>query len=63
MSIYDDIIETEFLLDQCYDLETGEIDEEKEKQLTELHDKLIAEGAEKLCKARARLAECNNDGS
>lgn len=55
MSIYDDIIETEKLLDQCYDLETGEIDEEKEKELAELHDKLIAEGAEKLCKLRANL--------
>ena len=55
MSIYDDIIETEKLLDQCYDLETGEVDEEKEKQLAEIHEKLIAEGAEKLCKARANL--------
>ncbi len=55
MSIYNDIIETEKLLDQCYDLETGEIDEEKEKQLAELHEKLIAEGAEKLCKLRANL--------
>lgn len=55
MSIYDDIVDTEILLDKCYDLETGEIDEEKEKELHELHDKLIAEGAEKLCKARANL--------
>lgn len=55
MSIYNDIIETEKLLDQCYDLETGEIDEQKEQQLAELHEKLIAEGAENLCKLRANL--------
>lgn len=55
MSIYNDIIETEKLLDQCYDIETGEIDEQKEQQLAELHEKLIAEGVENLCKLRANL--------
>lgn len=55
MSIYTDIIETEKLLDQCYDLETGEINEAEEKELNEIKERLIAEGAENLCKLRANL--------
>lgn len=55
MSIYQDIINTEKLLNQCFDLETGEIDEAKEQELNALHSLLIAEGAENLCKLRCNL--------
>lgn len=55
MSIYDDIIEVEHLLETCYDLETGEIDEDREAELQAIHEELINSGAEKLCKARANL--------
>ena len=56
MSIYNDIIETEKLLDRCFDLETGEFDEEREKELANIHNKLIATGAENLCKARTNIS-------
>jgi hypothetical protein len=55
MSIYNDIIDVEKLLDQCYDLETGEVNENKEQELLALRDELIKNGAEKLCKAWASI--------
>lgn len=55
MSIYNDIIDLEKVLDACYDLETGEVDEQRETELKALHDKLISNGAESLCKARINI--------
>lgn len=55
MSIYDDVMACEELLNQCYDLETGEVDEEQEALAQELKLDIIAEGAEKLCKVRANF--------
>lgn len=52
-SIYNNIVETECLLDHCYDLETGEVDEAKEAELLALKEQLINEGLEKLCNLRA----------
>lgn len=52
-SIYENIMETDRLLDACFDLETGEVDEAKEEELKALREKLIAEGLEKLCNLRA----------
>lgn len=58
--IYENILETERLLDECYDLETGEVDKEKEERLAVLKDALIAEGLENLCNLRAdKLAYIN----
>ncbi len=51
--IYEDIIETERLLDQCFDLQTGEVDEAREAELQAKKEALIAEGLEKLCNLRA----------
>lgn len=51
--IYENIMEAERLLDECYDLETGEVDEEKEARLAAAKDALIAEGLESLCNLRA----------
>lgn len=52
-SIYDNIMEVEQLLDTVYDLETGEIDEEKERELIQLKEQIILSGLEKLCNLRA----------
>lgn len=51
--IYENIMRAERLLDECYDLETGEVDEEKEAKLAAAKDALIAEGLESLCNLRA----------
>ena len=52
-SIYDNICEVEQLLDTVYDLETGEIDEDKERELLQLKEQIILSGLEKLCNLRA----------
>jgi hypothetical protein len=52
-SIYDNICEVEQLLDTVFDIETGEIDEEKERQLLQLREQIIISGLEKLCNLRA----------
>lgn len=52
-SIYENIQEVNQLLDTAYDLETGEVDEEKERKLVELRDRIIHSGLEKLCNLRA----------
>lgn len=51
--IYENIMEAERLLDECYDLETGEVDEEKEAELLALKEQIINEGLESLCNLRA----------
>jgi hypothetical protein len=52
-SIYDNICEVEQLLDTVFDIETGEIDEEKERELIQLREQIIISGLEKLCNLRA----------
>ena len=57
MTIYSDVLEVEKLLDNCFNIETGEIDEKKEEELKKIRADIIGSGLEKLCKARAnRLA-------
>lgn len=51
-NIYDEIFEIEQLLETIYDLETGEINEEKEHELLVKRDELINLGLENLCNAR-----------
>ena len=53
MSIYDDVITAQQLVDECFDLMTGEIDEEQELQAKKLLDEVLSQGLEKLCKVRA----------
>lgn len=55
-SIYDNICEVEQLLDTVYDLETGEIDEDKERELLQLREQIILSGLEKLCNLRGNKA-------
>ena len=55
-SIYDNILEVEQLIDTAYDLETGEIDEEKERELIQVREQIILSGLEKLCNLRADKA-------
>ena len=58
--IYENIMEAERLLDECYDLETGEVDEKREAELAAKKEALIAEGLENLCNLRAdKLAFIN----
>ncbi len=52
-SIYENIQEVDQLLDRIFDLETGEVDEEKERELINLRRQLISSGLEKLCNLRA----------
>lgn len=52
MSIYDDVLVTQQLIDECFDLETGEINEEQEQEAIKLRDEIIAQGLEVLCKVR-----------
>ena len=59
MSIYDDVAELEKKLDNCYDLETGEIDEKAEAQILVAMQELFEDGLEKLCKIRANLLDGN----
>lgn len=57
MTIYSDVLEVEKLLDNCFNIETGEIDEKKEEELKKIRADIIDSGLEKLCKTRAnRLA-------
>lgn len=55
MSIYDDVVTAQKLIDECFDLETGEINEEQENQAKKLKDEILAQGLETLCKVRANL--------
>lgn len=55
MSIYDDVLTAEKLINECYDLETGEINEEQENQAKKLKAEILAQGLEKLCKVRANF--------
>jgi Na+-translocating ferredoxin:NAD+ oxidoreductase RnfC subunit len=52
MSIYDDVLLAQQLIDECFDLETGEINEEQEQEAIKLRDEIIAQGLEVLCKVR-----------
>lgn len=52
-SIYDNIMEIEQLIDMAYDLETGEIDEKRERELMLIKEQIILSGLEKLCNLRA----------
>ena len=53
MSIYNDVLAAQQLLDECYDLQTGEINEEQEAQAQKLLDEVLSQGLEVLCKIRA----------
>ncbi|MCH5201893.1 MAG: siphovirus Gp157 family protein [Oscillospiraceae bacterium] len=55
MSIYDDVLAAEKLINECYDLETGEVFEEQEEQAKRLRDEILAQGMEALCKVRANF--------
>lgn len=56
MSIYTDIVTLEQMFnDYCFDPETGEINDENEQALIELHSEIINQGVENLCKLRANL--------
>lgn len=55
-SLYDNIMEIEQLIDTAYDLETGEINEERERELMILKEQIILSGLEKLCNLRADKA-------
>ena len=37
MSIYDDVLVAQQLIDECFDLETGEINEEQEQEAIKLY--------------------------
>lgn len=52
-SLYNNIMEIEQLIDAAYDLETGEIDEERERELMIIKEQIILSGLEKLCNLRA----------
>jgi len=52
-SIYDDVLTAEALINQCYDLLTGEVDEKQQEQAKILKEEIISQGLEKLCKVRA----------
>lgn len=52
MSIYNDVLVAQQLIDECFDLETGEIDEIQEQQAIDLKNEIIAQGLETLCKVR-----------
>lgn len=53
MTIYSDVLDVEKLIDTCYNIETGEVDEKQEKELEKLKQSILESGLEKLCKARA----------
>ena len=53
MSIYDDVIAAEQLIDQCFDLLSGEVNEQQEVQAKALKGEILSQGLEKLCKVRA----------
>lgn len=55
MSIYDDVLTAEKLINECYDLETGEINEEHENQAKELKAEILEQGLETLCKIRVNF--------
>lgn len=55
MSIYDDVLTAEKLINECYDLETGEIFEEQEEQAKALKAEILSQGMETLCKVRANF--------
>ena len=59
MSIYDDVMAAQQLIDECCDLTTGEIlDEATFDQASALKEEILALGLETLCKVRAnRQAE------
>lgn len=56
MSIYSDVLTAEQLINECFDLETGEINEEQESQAKELKAEILNQGLEVLCKVRANYA-------
>lgn len=61
MSIYDDVMTAQQLLDECFDLMTGEINEEQELEAQKLLDEVLSQGMEKLCKIRAnKIAYCES---
>jgi hypothetical protein len=51
-SIFENILEVEQLIDTAYDLETGEVDEERERELLMVKEQIILTGLEKLCNLR-----------
>lgn len=54
MSIYNDVIAAQELIEEQINLETGEVSDNYE-QAVELKDEIIALGLEKLCKVRANI--------
>lgn len=55
MSIYEDVLEAEKLINECYDIETGEIFEEQEEQAKALKAEILEQGMEALCKVRVNF--------
>lgn len=55
MSIYNDILTIEQMLEESFDPETGEILEVDEKAAEELKVEIMNVGLEKLCKVRANI--------
>lgn len=51
-SIFENILEVEQLIDTAYDLETGEVDEDRERELLMVKEQIILAGLEKLCNLR-----------
>lgn len=55
MSIYNDVLTIEQMLEDSFDPETGEIMEADEKAAEELKAEIMQVGLEKLCKVRANI--------
>lgn len=55
MSIYNDVLDIEEMINDSFDPETGEILEEDVQAGEELKQEIIAVGLEKLCKVRANM--------
>lgn len=53
MSIYQDVLEAQKLIDNCFDGKTGEILEEQEQAAIKLKEEVLTQGLEVLCKIRA----------
>lgn len=53
MSIYEDVLVAQELIDDCYDKMTGEVLEEQEQAAIKLKEEVLSQGLEVLCKVRA----------
>lgn len=50
MSIYEDVMDIQLKIDNCFDAETGEIDDKKLAELEVMKMEIASAGLEKLCK-------------